>query len=81
MYEKQKREQMQGHSHEIWSGTVAVGGDAGKGSGIELEKKNLPSFFSYQDGLSWHLRALKTRKRRLQTIVHAYVYYGFEIVK
>ena len=44
MYEKQKREQMQGCSHEIWSGTVAVGGDAGKGSGIELQKKNYLHF-------------------------------------
>ena len=30
----------QGCSHEIWSGTVAVGGDAAEGSGLEVEKKN-----------------------------------------
>ena len=38
---KQEREQQarltaQGHSHEIWSGTVAVGGDAAKGSSIDV---------------------------------------------
>ena len=54
---------------------VAEGGDAAKGSGIEVhssmqsvEKKNSPSFFSYQNELSWHLRALKTRKHSFQTI-------------
>ena len=30
----------QGCSHEIWSGMVAVGGDAAEGSGLEVEKKN-----------------------------------------
>ena len=44
MYETHKMEQMQGRSHETWGGTVAVGGDAGKGSGIELEKKNYLHF-------------------------------------
>ena len=38
---KQEREQQarltaQGHSHKIWSGTVAVGGDAAKGSSIDV---------------------------------------------
>ena len=68
---------LQGHSHDIWSGTVAVRGDAAKGSGIELCSTNhsarsmenfSPSVLSYQDALSWHLRALKTRKCRFQTI-------------
>jgi len=68
----------QGCSHEIWSGTVAVGGDATEGSDIKArianhsaqsaEQSFSPSFFSYQDGLSWHLRALKTRKHHFQTI-------------
>ena len=42
---KQKREQearltAQGHSHEIWSGMVAVGGDAAKGSSIDVCSAN-----------------------------------------
>jgi len=49
------------------------GGDAAEGSGIEVcsaddsaqstEEFFSPSFLSYQDGLSWHLCALKTKKR------------------
>ena len=59
----------QGRSHEIWSGTVAVEGDAAEGGSIEARTANRTakyfsfSFLSYQDGLSWHLCALKTRKR------------------
>ena len=30
-----------------------------------------PSFLGYQDGLSWHLRALKTRKPRFQLLFAA----------
>ena len=31
-------------------------------------KKKFTLIFSYQGGLSWHIRTLKTRKRRFQTI-------------
>ena len=47
---------------------LEVGGQAAEGSGIEARsgdestrearKKFSPSFFSYQDGLSWHIRVL-----------------------
>ena len=46
---------------------LELGGQGAEGSGIEASSgdqsakrgKNFsPSFFSYQDGLSWHLRAL-----------------------
>ena len=47
---------------------LEVGGQGAEGSGIEVrsgdqsarsaEKSFSSSFFSYQDGLSWHLRAL-----------------------
>ena len=52
-------------------------GDAAKGSDIEVvgndysarsAEKFFAFIFSYQDGLSWHFRTLKTRKRRFQTI-------------
>ena len=36
--------------------------------GYSHEKKFSPSFLSCQDGLSWHLRALKTRKCHFQSI-------------
>ena len=49
---------VQGRSHEIWSGPVAVGG--------WRSRIFSASFLGYQDGLSWHLRALKTRKLRFQ---------------
>ena len=68
----------QARSHEIWSSPVALKGVMLPSSGIEAcnidystqstEKKCSPSFLSYQDGLSWHLRASKTRKCCFQTI-------------
>jgi len=47
---------------------LEAGGHTAEGNGIDMhsanqstqsmEKNFSPSFFSYQDGLSWHLRAL-----------------------
>ena len=51
--------------------------DAPEGSEIEARRAIIPRkarkiffafIFSYQDGLSWRFRTLKTRKRRFQTI-------------
>ena len=68
----------QARSHEIWSGTVGVGGYAAKGMGIEARSVNhfaqsaekiFTFIFESSDGLSWHLHALKTKIGHFETIL------------